>query len=85
MAAIVAVPSLEELSLVDVCGQQCMPGVETNLAELLLTAAEATPDRVCLEVEGESYTFAQARCCSPNASTDPGCIRAAPFLSRPKA
>eukprot|EP00439_Symbiodinium_sp_Y106_P035726 s6989_g4.t1 len=59
MAAIVAVPSLEELSLVDVCGQQCMPGVETNLAELLLTAAEATPDRVCLEVEEESFTFAQ--------------------------
>ena len=60
MAVIDAVPSLEELSLVDVCGQQCMPGIETNLAELLLTAAEATPDRVCLEVEGESYTFAQA-------------------------
>jgi len=59
MAMIDVVPSLEELSLVDVCGQQCMPGVETNLAELLLTAAEATPDRVCLEVEGESYTFAQ--------------------------
>ena len=68
MAAIVAVPSLEELSLVDVCGQQCMPGVETNLAELLLTAAEATPDRVCLEVEEESFTFAQAGCSSLKAS-----------------
>ena len=38
-----------------------MPGVETNLGELLLTAAETTPDDVCLEVEAESYTFAQAR------------------------
>ena len=60
MAVINVAPTLEELSLVDVNGQQCMPGVETNLAELLLTAAEATPDRVCLEVEAESYTFAQA-------------------------
>lgn len=61
MAAIDVVPTLEELSLVEVRGEQCMPGTETNLAELLLTAAVATPDRVCLEVEAESYTFAQAR------------------------
>ena len=61
MTAIEVVPTLEELSLVDVRGQQCMPGVETNLGELLLTAAETTPDDVCLEVEAESYTFAQAR------------------------
>ncbi|CAE7531485.1 unnamed protein product [Symbiodinium natans] len=32
MAVIDTVPSLEELSLADVCGQQCMPGIETNLA-----------------------------------------------------
>ena len=38
-----------------------MSGAETNLAELLLTAAEATPDSVCLEVEAGSFTFAQAR------------------------
>ena len=61
MTTIEVVPSLEELSLVDVRGQQCMPGVETNLGELLLTAAETTPDNVCLEVEAESYTFAQVR------------------------
>ena len=62
VAMAIAVPTLEEeLSLVDVCGQQCMSGAETNLAELLLTAAEATPDSVCLEVEAGSYTFAQAR------------------------
>ena len=61
MTAIEVVPTLDELSLVDVRGQQCMPGVETNLGELLLTAAETTPDNVCLEVEAESYTFAQAR------------------------
>lgn len=60
MTAIEVVPTLDELSLVDVRGQQCMPGVETNLGELLLTAAETTPDNVCLEVEAESYTFAQA-------------------------
>ena len=59
MTAIEVVPTLDELSLVDVRGQQCMPGVETNLGELLLTAAETTPDNVCLEVEAESYTFAQ--------------------------
>ena len=59
MTAIEIVPTLDELSLVDVRGQQCMPGVETNLGELLLTAAETTPDNVCLEVEAESYTFAQ--------------------------
>ena len=60
MALIEVVPTLEELSLVEVRGQQCMPGIETNLGELLLTAAEKTPDSVCLEVEAESYTFAQA-------------------------
>ena len=55
MTAIEVVPTLDELSLVHVRGQQCMPGVETNLGELLLTAAETTPDNVCLEVEAESY------------------------------
>ena len=57
MTTIEVLPSLEELSLVDVRGQQCMPGVETNLGELLLTAAETTPDNVCLEVESRKLHF----------------------------
>jgi hypothetical protein len=61
MAAVEGVPALEELSLVNVCGERCMPGDETNLGELLLTAANTTSENVCLEVEAESYTFAQVR------------------------
>lgn len=36
-----------------------MAGSETNLGELLLTAAQATPGCVCLETEEASYTFEQ--------------------------
>ena len=61
MATVEGVPALEELSLVNVRGEQCMPGDETNLGELLLTAANTTSENVCLEVEAESYTFAQVR------------------------
>ena len=54
-------PTLEELALTtDVDGYSCMPGTETNLGELLTTAALATPDGVCLETQDGCYTFAQA-------------------------
>jgi len=36
-----------------------MAGLETNLGELLLTAAQATPRSVCLETEEAAYTFEQ--------------------------
>ena len=36
-----------------------MAGSETNLGELLLTAAQATPRSVCLETEEAAYTFEQ--------------------------
>ncbi|CAJ1385571.1 unnamed protein product [Effrenium voratum] len=45
--------------LVEVDGQLCMPGHETNLGELLLTAAEKKGEGVCLEVDTACYTFAQ--------------------------
>ena len=45
--------------LVEVDGQLCMPGYETNLGELLLTAAEKKGEGVCLEVDTACYTFAQ--------------------------
>ena len=58
-------PTLEELALTtDVDGHSCMPGAETNLGELLTTAALATPDSVCLETEDGCYTFAQATLCT---------------------
>ncbi|CAJ1424033.1 unnamed protein product [Effrenium voratum] len=45
--------------LVEVDGQLCMPGCETNLGELLLTAAEKKGEGVCLEVDTACHTFAQ--------------------------
>ena len=54
-------PTLEELALTTVDGHQCMPGVETNLGELLTTAALAKPDSVCLETQDGCFTFLQAR------------------------
>jgi hypothetical protein len=36
-----------------------MAGLETNLGELLLTAAQATPRSVCLETEEAAYSFEQ--------------------------
>ena len=60
------VPTLEELSLTEINGQQCMPGDETNLAELLLSAAEERPEGLCLETGSSCYTFAQvARMTTP--------------------
>lgn len=53
------VPKLEELALTEINGEPCMPGVETNLAELLLTAAHSRPEGLCLEAEATCYTFAQ--------------------------
>ncbi|CAJ1402176.1 unnamed protein product [Effrenium voratum] len=37
----------------------CMPGHETNLGELLLSAAAKKGEGVCLEVDSACYTFAQ--------------------------
>lgn len=53
------VPKLEELALTEINGAPCMPGAETNLAELLLTAAQGRPEGLCLETEATCYTFAQ--------------------------
>jgi len=62
----VGIPKLEELSLTEINGQQCMPGDETNLAELLLSAAEERPEGLCLETGSSCYTFAQvARMTTP--------------------
>eukprot|EP00435_Cladocopium_sp_Y103_P056731 s144_g19.t1 len=38
------VPKLEELALTEINGEPCMPGAETNLAELLLSAAQRRPE-----------------------------------------
>ena len=55
-------PTLEELELTtDTDGYSCMPGVETNLGELLTTAALAKPQGVCLETQEGCYTFLQAK------------------------
>lgn len=40
-------------------GEECMPGVETNLGELLLSAAHATPDAICVETQTGCWSFAQ--------------------------
>ena len=54
-------PTLEELALTTgTDGYSCMPGLETNLGELLTTAALAKPEGVCLETEDACYTFLQA-------------------------
>ena len=54
-------PTPEKLALTtDSDGYSCMPGVETNLGELLTTAALEKPDGVCLETQDGCYTFMQA-------------------------
>jgi len=53
-------PTMEELALTtDIDGYSCMPGVETNLGELLTTAALAKPQGICLETQEGCYTFLQ--------------------------
>eukprot|EP00439_Symbiodinium_sp_Y106_P082882 s1547_g22.t1 len=53
-------PTPEELALTtDIDGYSCMPGEETNLGELLTTAALEKPDGVCLETQDGCYTFMQ--------------------------
>ena len=55
-------PTMEELALTtDIDGYSCMPGVETNLGELLTTAALAKPQGICLETQEGCYTFLQVQ------------------------